>query len=452
MYDNRPGGRFRNTWFWEVVMNTKTVPSTNKTPTFPETVEYRSASARIYRSRHRGQLRFEVRYYDLDASLQRVTFPDYDGAKEFAQRVVRELADKRTNFVTLRGEDAYDYQRATAQLGPTGLSLPEAVRLVVDNVQLLAGSGSIAEAVRYYVENRPRTSPDITVQEVVDRFLELRQREGEIGELHLRDLRYRLTRFAKEFQCPISKVSTAAIREYLLNLKVSHRSVHNVRTTVSMLFSFARAEGYLPADHKGVPKSTKRRRPKLVVKIFTPEDLAKLLAAAAPEQVVAVSICAFAGLRATELQRLDWQHIDFEQGHILVPDTIAKTGERRLAPLPDNLRAWLSPHRRSSGRVCSYANLAIVYAHLARRAGVKWQRNGLRHSYVSYRLAQLKNVAQVAFEVGNSSQMIFRHYLRVVTEAAGKAWFSICPPQADRVIQLPPAAPTMPADFAVSAG
>ncbi len=434
-------------------MNTKTTPPKDETPAFPETVEYRSASARIYKSRHRNQQRFEVRYYDLDTSLQRLTFPDYDEAKEFAQRVVRELADKRTNFVTLRGQDAYDYQRAATQLGPTGLSLPDAVRLVVDNIQLLAGGGSIPDAVRYYVENRPRTSPDITVQEVVDRFLELRQREGEIGELHLRDLRYRLTRFAKEFQCPISKVSSAALRDYLLNLDVSHRTRHNMRTTVAMLFNFARAEGYLPADHKGVPRSTKRRRPKLAVKIFTPEDLTKLLAAGtAPEQVVAVSISAFAGLRATELRRLDWQHVDFEQGHIVVPDTVAKTGERRLAPLSPNLKAWLWPHRRSAGPLCPYANLAIVYSHLARRAGVKWQRNGLRHSYVSYRLAEIKNVAQVAFECGNSASMIFRHYLRVVTETAGKAWFNIYPPQTDRVIQLPQADAAATVDLAASVG
>jgi len=43
---------------------------------FPETVEHKSCTARIYRLKNRKAIRFEVRYHDLDGSLQRLTFPD----------------------------------------------------------------------------------------------------------------------------------------------------------------------------------------------------------------------------------------------------------------------------------------------------------------------------------------------------------------------------------------
>jgi hypothetical protein len=62
---------------------------------------------------------------------------------------------------------------------------------------------------------------------------------------------------------------------------------------------------------------------------------------------------------------------------------------------------------------------------------------GLRHSFISYRLAAIQNTAQVALEAGNSPQMIFRHYRaclaavrrrqELVTEKAAKAWFAITP-------------------------
>ncbi len=56
-----------------------------------------------------------------------------------------------------------------------------------------------------------------------------------------------------------------------------------------------------------------------------------------------------------------------------------------------------------------------------------WKHNALRHSYISYRVAQVQNVAQVALEAGNSPQMIFQHYRELVQPDAAKAWFAIMP-------------------------
>ncbi len=56
-----------------------------------------------------------------------------------------------------------------------------------------------------------------------------------------------------------------------------------------------------------------------------------------------------------------------------------------------------------------------------------WRHNALRHSFCSYRLADVNSAAQVALEAGNSPQMIFEHYRELVTEKAAKAWFAITP-------------------------
>ena len=56
-----------------------------------------------------------------------------------------------------------------------------------------------------------------------------------------------------------------------------------------------------------------------------------------------------------------------------------------------------------------------------------WKKNGLRHSFISYRVAQTSDVAAVSLEAGNSPQVISRNYLKCVTGAASRAWFKVMP-------------------------
>ena len=70
---------------------------------------------------------------------------------------------------------------------------------------------------------------------------------------------------------------------------------------------------------------------------------------------------------------------------------------------------------------------------------VKWTKNALRHSFISYRVADIQSVAQVALEAGNSPQIVFAHYRELVRPADAKAWFAIAPGEEGKVIVLPPA-------------
>ena len=56
-----------------------------------------------------------------------------------------------------------------------------------------------------------------------------------------------------------------------------------------------------------------------------------------------------------------------------------------------------------------------------------WKHNALRHSFISYRVAETQDVAKVSLEAGNSPQMIFKHYRELVRPDAAKAWFALMP-------------------------
>jgi len=122
----------------------------------------------------------------------------------------------------------------------------------------------------------------------------------------------------------------------------------------------------------------------------------------------------------------------------------AKTASRRIVPISANLAKWLKDHAKDDGRVVPFDSINKqigwlvedtnkVLKEAASEAGkdpekaklVKWKKNALRHSYISYRVAETQDVAKVALEAGNSPQMIFQHYRELVRPDAAKEWFGI---------------------------
>jgi hypothetical protein len=57
-------------------------------------------------------------------------------------------------------------------------------------------------------------------------------------------------------------------------------------------------------------------------------------------------------------------------------------------------------------------------------ANIKWKQNALRHSWISYRLAEIQDVNRVALGAGNSPQMIFRDCRELATPEQGRTWFA----------------------------
>ena len=392
---------------------------------FPLTVRFGSCQASVYKSINKGYPSFTVSYQDANNIRQRVTFSTFETAKEEAERLMRGIAQGDSGAGILRDADRFAYTRALEILRPTGLALDLAVHQVAEAHKLLKGA-SVLDAVRYFALHNCQDRPVRTVAEVADELRANRQKGG-ASELYIRDLRLRLGRLATAFQCPIASLTRPDIEAHLGSFKVTPRTVHNLRTTIRTMLNFAVDQGYLPAGHPLLGGASRCFKGQTKPEVFTPAEMETLLKAAKPELIPALVIAAFAGVRAAEIKRLNWEDVKFDRGFIEISAAISKLKIRRRAPLTENLRQWLLPYAKPSGKLSSYVNLGNAYLKLAKHAEVKWKRNGLRHSFISYRVAESKDVPQVALEAGNSARIIHTNYLEFVDESEAKAWFAIFP-------------------------
>ncbi|MHB8519516.1 MAG: tyrosine-type recombinase/integrase [Limisphaerales bacterium] len=416
-------------------------------PKFPMVVKRGHTIVKIYLTPTRGCEAFTVVHY-LGDRRQRKTFADLGVAKTEAERIANSLSTGELNVLTLTNQDGLAYARAVEALKPTGVPLEMAAMQFTEAHKLLEGA-SLLEAARFYVKQNPHRLPKKLVPEIVAELLRAKEADG-MSVVYLKDLRGRLGRFAEAFKGAVSFVTSAEIEDFLRGLKdkgndqqkagkpLSGKSRNNYRRAIGTLFYFAESRGYLPKGMAQVDSVAVAREDETDIEIFTPGELMAVLESAEPALVPFLAIGAFAGLRHAEIQRLDWSEVRLDDGFIEVKASKAKTASRRLVPILDNLKQWLAPHRQAEGKVCEYANVSKQLMWLAEavdaklkeqdsKTGFAWKHNALRHSFISYRVSAIQNVAQVALEAGNSPRMVFSNYRELVRATDAEKWFAITP-------------------------
>ena len=414
---------------------------------WPRKVTAGNASVTIYRrSRADGSRGFEVADYSHGRRRLR-SFPTAEKALADAERIAQLLAAGEAEGAQMRGKDFASYGRSVELIRPTGDPLELAAARYAEIVEILGDGRLAVEAARFFKERNPDNLPFKTVAEVVAELLAAKEARGK-SKRYLQDLRARANRFAEAFKVGIADVTTPDVQAWLDGLKGSPRTAKNFRGAVGTLFSYAETRGFVVKGQNPV-KDTERISAGngKAIEIFTPEEIARLLAAAGKEFLPALAIGAFAGLRSAEIERLEWSDVDLAGGHITVTAAKAKTASRRLVPIAANLAQWLAPYARRQGKIWRGKHDEFYEAEAATAAAtgkydakpVAWKPNALRHSFISYRLAEVQSAAQVALEAGNSPAMVFRHYRELVKPAQAAAWFSIAPEQPANVIAAPTA-------------
>jgi integrase len=397
--------------------------------------------ATIYRQKQtKGDAKYWIYTlaYSLLGKMKRQSFADLAEAIANGEDAVRRIATGQQGILELGNQERDDYLRCKALLAPLNLDIETVCRDFAEVLVILVGTGSPVEAARYFVKHHAKELPRITVREAVEKCLAQAASDGK-SPSRMKQLEWGLNAFAEDINTEVGEVTPGIVSRYLTALAASERTKKNVRDILGYFGRWLVLHGYLARGTDLVEGVQRYSLKTGEIQIFTPAEISRLIEKADDRLLPYIVIGAFAGLRGAEIQRLDWSEIDLADGFIEVKAEKAKTDVRRLVPIKPNLAAWLNDCRKKAGPVCPFKNVVNQIMKLVGKVNkalpkktpekerMAWKKNALRHSFISYRVAECADVARVADESGNSPAIIKTNYLKRVKPDQAKEWFAIMP-------------------------
>ncbi|MBU0671749.1 MAG: tyrosine recombinase XerC [Candidatus Margulisbacteria bacterium] len=266
---------------------------------------------------------------------------------------------------------------------------------------------------------------------------------------YARDLRF-LLGFLKD-----KEIDRSAAREYLLALekkRYSRRSVARKLSSARSFFRFLRREKLIdqnPFENLLTPKL-----PKKLPNFLYPEELQGLLNA--PDQKgprglrdrAILEVLYGTGLRVTEIRRMNFGDVDFDEGEIKV---LGKGSKERIVLFGSHARAALNKYlkdgrpkllsnkkspaifiNRRGGRLTT-RSVERMLVHHAKKAGLtkKVTPHTLRHSFATHLLAggaDLRMVQELLGHVSLSTTQVYTH----ITKERLKEVYDSAHPRANR--------------------
>jgi integrase len=224
----------------------------------------------------------------------------------------------------------------------------------------------------------------------------------------------------------VASITSETCQKYITERDFSSDTTKaNAIRYLSVFFNFAVKRGYIA---KSPMANIERPKVKYSVPEFIPvADLERLMRESVQDIVLTprMAIGTLAGLRPTELARLQPEDIDFEAGVIHIRPEVSKTGRPRHVTMSANLRAWLTRYPFTTAN-----NFDERRAKACARAGItKWPHDCLRHTFATYHLAMYQDAGKTSFELGHSkgSAVLYRHYAGLASKADAERFWSLMP-------------------------
>jgi integrase len=291
---------------------------------------------------------------------------------------------------------------------------------------------TLTAAVDYFLQIRPQPELVKLLSDLKDEFLKSRKAMNCRPRTIIQYESY-LKVICEEFGGGDSaKIRREDVEDWIEESHWSPRTRKNYLVTLTTLFNFAVGKGYRTDNPAAaIQRPILDDRP---VGILTLEQVKALLCAAQANDTAiapALAIGLFAGLRRSEFFALDWSEIDLENRTIEVKGIKAKTRQRRLVTISENLLAWLLINRERKGPITPESNIDVFSERLrllSQKAGISsWPHNAMRHSFGSYFLGRTKDENLTASEMGNSPGVVIRHYRAIVKDCDVVEYWRISP-------------------------
>jgi integrase len=257
-------------------------------------------------------------------------------------------------------------------------------------------------------------------------------RKGRWAEDTYKEKQKRLPKVTNAFQIDVCDITHSAIELFFKDLQtLSPKTRNHFREILRGILGYSVEREWLEhARYKRLDTLLKSESaPSAAPKILTLPEFTYLLENADHELLPIIALGGFAGIRPAEIRRMQWEHVWNRKTSVEVEASRAKTRQRRLIERVPVLEAWLSPYKNLQRKIWKHnENIYNKRFNILKTTQGIQGHNLLRHSFASYRLEMLNGDAnKLAYEMGNSPDIIFRNYRELVELKQAEEWFSIYP-------------------------
>lgn len=359
---------------------------------------------KIARTVHNGKVRFRLNWM-LNGHQKRRFFKTRAEAEDHAATVEEEI--QRHGIRWLEVDDAVraDCIAALEIARRHGFTLLSAVSEFAKGTQPTERAPEVSQAIARCIERK--------------RSMNLKPRS-------LRCLEATLERFEGKFgPRVISTVTPQEIESWLNSFNHAAATRRGNRINLQTLFSYAVAMDWMHRNPVSrVPAPVLDDKPP---SILTPDQAKKLMETCRDfdkGMVGFFALCLFCGIRTEEVLKLQRSAVDLARSIVTVDVGVSKTRRRRIVSIPENCLAWLKVE-------CTLPVVNWQARYNAVREAAKlrsgWGQDCMRHSFGSYHYALTRDAAATAAEMGNSPEILFRHYRELVTREQAVEFFGIKP-------------------------
>lgn len=301
----------------------------------------------------------------------------------------------------------------------------------------LGGYGkTLVDAVAHYLEFLQKTPPlTASVNQLTGRWAEYVSKDTKKNNRSrtVQEIGTFAERFGRDFlDVPITEVDRPLVDRAVLTLKtregepVSPQTRRNYLTKFKQFLNWCVDQQLIPANPAAtLSVSVEAKLPE----VYTLDECRRILEVvqqpAHRPMIAFVALGLFAGLRPTESERLDWSNIHRENDSISIEPRQTKVKRARNAEIDSTLAAWLALVDTSPPLIP--ANFLRRLRAYRSELGQRWIPDGLRHTYATYWLGVHNDRARLAELLGNSVEVIGRHYVKPVSQSEAQRFWQLLP-------------------------
>lgn len=258
----------------------------------------------------------------------------------------------------------------------------------------------------------------VTLRTAIDDFLAAKSTAGR-EKRYVDQLRVILNQFALSLELSlVSQVSLSQVSAFQASKGIRYRST--IRSRLSTFFRFTVRRGWRidnPCDRLEAVSVTHEAPSILSTEQF--KAAVEWLVKNHPSGLVWFALSCTCGLRPEEAEKTARSQINYKEGYIEVQAQTSKLRQRRIVyPKPEAMKFLLWAVSKG-GEMPMTSEGRRYLIRLLRKAlkFKKWPKDVTRHTAASYWLAGGSDIGHVADMMGNSPNILKRHYKALVTTA-----------------------------------